>query len=91
MIVPKIQDTTDGVELTRAHRMYGTAPAGYDRVVTFFRGTMNYVCSSHIDSETFKSFGLPISLVGVDTLVSIAFEDSGTNSPLVLDHVQIGT
>lgn len=87
-----IQDTTDGVALTRAHRLYGTAPTTYDRVVTVLRGSFVDVCSSSIDgSGNFESFGLPASLVGDDQLVSIAFDDSEILNPLALDYVQIGT
>ena len=91
-IMQILQDTTDVVELTRAHRLYGTASTDYDRVVTFFRGDLAYACSSHIEgSGNFESFGLPASLVGDSQLVSIAFDDSETLNPLALDYVQIGT
>lgn len=87
-----LHDTTDIIPLTRAHKLYGSAPAGYERTITLQRGSLKYICGSMIDgSNNFSSIGLAADLVGDNNLVTIALDDNHANSALILDYVQIGT
>lgn len=89
-IITPLQNVSDVMPLSRPHRMYGTAPTTYNRVVTLNRATLQYICSASIYSGIFESYGLPPTAVGTD-LITIALDDTNHLSPLVLDYTQIGT